>query len=83
MSRLMPPSPVVVGFGRCGWLLTLPTFLLWPLAVTPLTHRLFVPRSRAMHILRALVAAGASPSTYGGRSAGGSSFALFDGQEME
>lgn len=54
----MPPSLVVVGFGRGRWLLPLPlpVFLLWPLAVIPLIHRLFVPRSRAMRILRALIA---------------------------
>lgn len=54
----MPPTLVVVGFGRGRWLLPLPlpVFLLWPLAVIPLTHRLFVPHSRAMGILRALVA---------------------------
>ena len=55
----MPPSLVVVGFGRGRWLLPLPlpVFLLWPLAVVPLIHRFLVPRSRAMHILRVLVAA--------------------------
>ena len=54
----MPPALVVVGFGRGRWLLPLPlpVFLLWPLAIIPLAHRLFVPDSRAMPILRAAVA---------------------------
>ena len=54
----MLPFLVVVGFGRGRWILPLPVpvFLLWPLAIIPLTHRLIVPTSRAMRILRALVA---------------------------
>lgn len=55
----MPPVLVVVGFGRGRWILPLPVpvFLLWPLAIIPLIHRIFVPTSPAMRILRALVAA--------------------------
>ena len=55
----MLPFLVVVGLGRGRWLLPLPfpVFLLWPLAIIPLTHRLLVRNSPAMRILRALVAA--------------------------
>ena len=55
----MLPFLVVIGFGRGRWILPLPVpvVLLWPLAIIPLTHRLFVPNSPAMRILRALVAA--------------------------
>lgn len=54
----MPPAVVLIGVGRGPWFVPvpLPVFLLWPLFVAAILHRLFVRSSTAMHLARVAVA---------------------------
>ncbi|MDE0660577.1 MAG: hypothetical protein F4029_18145 [Gammaproteobacteria bacterium] len=54
----MPPAVVLVGIGRGPWFVPVPVpvFLLWPLFVAAVVHRLFVRKSAAMRLARMAVA---------------------------
>ena len=54
----MPPVIVLIGIGRGRWFVPvpLPVFLLWPLFVAAVVHRLFVRNSAAMRLARVAVA---------------------------
>lgn len=54
----MPPAVVLIGVGRGPWFVPvpLPVFLLWPLFVAAIVHRLFVRNSTAMRLARVAVA---------------------------
>ncbi|MDE0419845.1 MAG: hypothetical protein OXK76_03020 [Gammaproteobacteria bacterium] len=54
----MPPAVVLIGVGRGRWFVPvpLPVFVLWPLLVAAIVHRLFVRNSAAMRLARMAVA---------------------------
>lgn len=79
----MLPWLVVVGLGRGRWFLPLPlpVFLLWPLVIVPLLHRLFVPDALPMRILRVAAAARGLAFDIRGLPASASSCESYDPQQ--